>query len=92
MTASVTLADIKFDCRYIKQYHEVSFLVPRALIDRRGRVVGIIPRFMREREWAHTGISELRLVDVRQDEAHAFSRRALRQGETDAAGRARSPT
>lgn len=28
-----------------------------------GRVVGIIPRFMREREWAHTGISELRLVD-----------------------------
>lgn len=29
-----------------------------------GRVVGIIPRFMREREWAHTGISELRLVDT----------------------------
>lgn len=28
-----------------------------------GRVVGIIPRFMREREWAHTGITELRLVD-----------------------------
>ncbi|GAB1411636.1 MAG: N-methylhydantoinase A [Candidatus Desulfobacillus denitrificans] len=27
--------DIKFDCRYIKQYHEVSFLVPRDLIDRR---------------------------------------------------------
>ena len=27
--------DIKFDCRYIKQYHEVSFLVPRELIDRR---------------------------------------------------------
>ena len=27
--------DIKFDCRYIKQYHEVSFLVPRALIDKR---------------------------------------------------------
>ncbi len=26
--------DIKFDCRYIKQYHEVSFLVPRELIDR----------------------------------------------------------
>ena len=31
-----------------------------------GRVVGIIPRFMREREWAHTGISELRLVDDMQ--------------------------
>lgn len=29
-----------------------------------GCVVGIIPRFMREREWAHTGISELRLVDT----------------------------
>lgn len=29
-----------------------------------GRVVGIIPRFMREREWAHTGITELRLVDT----------------------------
>jgi N-methylhydantoinase A len=27
--------DIKFDCRYIKQYHEVSFLVPRELVDRR---------------------------------------------------------
>jgi N-methylhydantoinase A len=26
---------VKFDCRYIKQYHEVSFLVPRALIERR---------------------------------------------------------
>ena len=29
-----------------------------------GRVVGIIPRFMREREWAHTGITELRLVET----------------------------
>ena len=27
--------DVKFDCRYIKQYHEVSFLVPRELIARR---------------------------------------------------------
>ena len=27
--------DIKFDCRYVKQYHEVSFLVPQALIDGR---------------------------------------------------------
>ena len=25
--------DVKLDCRYIKQYHEVSFLVPRELID-----------------------------------------------------------
>ena len=27
--------EIKFDCRYIRQYHEVSFVVPRALIDAR---------------------------------------------------------
>lgn len=27
--------DLKLDCRYIKQYHEVSFVVPRELIDRR---------------------------------------------------------
>jgi len=26
--------EVSFDCRYIKQYHEVSFPVPRALIDR----------------------------------------------------------
>ncbi|HMM55357.1 MAG TPA: hydantoinase/oxoprolinase family protein [Candidatus Desulfobacillus sp.] len=26
--------DVRLDCRYIKQYHEVSFLVPRELIDR----------------------------------------------------------
>ena len=26
--------EIRFDCRYIKQYHEVSFLVPRELIER----------------------------------------------------------
>jgi N-methylhydantoinase A len=27
--------EVKFDCRYIKQYHEVSFAVPRELIDSR---------------------------------------------------------
>ncbi|MBJ19047.1 MAG: TIGR00730 family Rossman fold protein [bacterium] len=31
-----------------------------------GEVVGIIPRFMRELEWAHPGLSELRLVDDMQ--------------------------
>jgi len=30
--------DVKFDCRYIKQYHEVSFSVPRELIDSRDTV------------------------------------------------------
>lgn len=32
-----------------------------------GRVIGIIPRFMRELEWAHGAITELRLVDDMQD-------------------------
>jgi hypothetical protein len=31
-----------------------------------GSVVGIIPRFMHEFEWAHPGLSELRLVDDMQ--------------------------
>jgi len=29
-----------------------------------GRVVGIQPRFMAEREWTHTGLSELHLVET----------------------------
>jgi N-methylhydantoinase A len=36
--------DVKFDCRYIKQYHEVSFSVPRELIDSRD-TVGIARAF-----------------------------------------------
>ena len=31
-----------------------------------GDVIGILPRFMRELEWAHPGITELRLVDDMQ--------------------------
>jgi hypothetical protein len=31
-----------------------------------GQVVGIIPRFMRELEWAHSGLTELRLVEDMQ--------------------------
>ncbi len=31
-----------------------------------GRVLGIIPRFMRDLEWAHSGLTELRLVDDMQ--------------------------
>jgi len=27
--------EVRFDCRYIRQYHEVSFVVPRALLDAR---------------------------------------------------------
>lgn len=37
-----------------------------AALARGGRVLGIIPRFMREREWAHPGLTELRLVDDMQ--------------------------
>jgi N-methylhydantoinase A len=39
--------DVKFDCRYIKQYHEVSFVVPRALVDARD-VAGIAAAFHAE--------------------------------------------
>lgn len=35
-------------------------------LDAGGRVLGIIPRFMRELEWAHSGLTELRLVDDMQ--------------------------
>jgi uncharacterized protein (TIGR00730 family) len=30
---------------------------------RGGRVVGVLPRFMRELEWGHAGLSQLELVD-----------------------------
>lgn len=33
------------------------------ILEEGGRVVGVIPRFMYEVEWAHTGITELRVVD-----------------------------
>ncbi|MEK7362028.1 MAG: hydantoinase/oxoprolinase family protein [Pseudomonadota bacterium] len=39
--------EVKFDCRYIKQYHEVSFPVPRELIDRRD-AAGIASAFHAE--------------------------------------------
>jgi N-methylhydantoinase A len=39
--------EIKFDCRYIRQYHEVSFVVPRALIDARD-AAGIAQAFHAE--------------------------------------------
>lgn len=35
-------------------------------LSERGEVIGIIPRFMRELEWAHAGLSELRLVEDMQ--------------------------
>ena len=29
-----------------------------------GRIVGVIPRFMMEREWGHTGLTELQVVET----------------------------
>jgi uncharacterized protein (TIGR00730 family) len=43
-----------------------------------GRVVGVLPNFMREREWAHLGLSELHLVDTMHE------RKALMLQEADA--------
>ena len=40
--------------------------VADAALDEGGHVVGIIPRFMRELEWAHRGIQELELVEDMQ--------------------------
>lgn len=40
--------------------------VANAALAAGGPVVGIIPRFMRELEWAHEGLTELRLVDDMQ--------------------------
>jgi uncharacterized protein (TIGR00730 family) len=43
-----------------------------------GRVVGVLPRFMREREWAHLGLTELHLVDTMHE------RKALMLQDADA--------
>jgi uncharacterized protein (TIGR00730 family) len=43
-----------------------------------GRVVGVLPRFMQEREWAHLGLTELHLVETMHE------RKALMLEEADA--------
>jgi len=43
-----------------------------------GRVIGVIPRFMVDLEWGHTGLSELRVVD------HLHERKRLLIEGTDA--------
>jgi uncharacterized protein (TIGR00730 family) len=40
------------------------------------RVLGIIPRFMRDLEWAHSGLTELRLVDDMQQRKREMLRMA----------------
>jgi uncharacterized protein (TIGR00730 family) len=41
-----------------------------------GRVLGIIPRFMQQLEWAHPGLSELRLVEDMQQRKREMLRMA----------------
>ena len=41
-----------------------------------GRVVGVIPRAMVEREWAHSGLSELIVVDTMHARKAAMAKRA----------------
>ena len=39
-------------------------------ISQRGRVIGILPKFMQELEWGHKGLSELRLVEDLRTRKH----------------------
>ncbi len=39
-------------------------------LGKRGRVVGILPRFMADLEWGHPGLSELRLVEDMRTRKH----------------------
>ncbi len=39
-------------------------------LSRGGRVVGILPRFMAELEWGHTGLSELQVVEDMRSRKH----------------------
>jgi len=47
-------------------------------LDNGGQVVGIIPHFMVDREWAHAGVSELIRVDTMHE------RKARMESESDA--------
>lgn len=50
--------------------------VANAVLERGGRVVGIIPRFMERVEWAHKGLSELVLVDDMRERKQLMLERA----------------
>jgi uncharacterized protein (TIGR00730 family) len=39
-------------------------------LSKRGRVVGVIPRFMQEWEWDHKGLSELQVVENMRERKH----------------------
>ena len=48
-----------------------------AALARGGSVIGVIPRFMRELEWAHAGLTELQLVE----DMHERKREMLRMAD-----------
>ena len=84
--------DIKFDCRYIKQYHEVSFLVPRKAVA--GGDVGAIARafhdehnrlygYSLEQENAPIEIINVRVQSIGQTDKPAYREEAW--SGTDAA-------
>jgi len=39
-------------------------------ISRRGKIIGVLPKFMQELEWGHSGLSELRLVEDMRARKH----------------------
>ncbi len=84
--------DIKFDCRYIKQYHEVSFLVPRKAVA--GGDIGAIARafhdehnrlygYSLEQENAPIEIINVRVQSIGQTDKPAYREEAW--SGTDAA-------
>lgn len=41
-------------------------------LERQGRVVGVLPRFMEELEWGHSALSELRIVEDMRTRKHVM--------------------
>ncbi len=65
--AARRLGEVLAEARYTVVYGGGAVGSMGALADgalaRGGRVVGVLPRFMQELEWGHTGLSELQLVE-----------------------------
>jgi len=51
-------------------------VVADAVLANGGKVIGVLPRFMAEKELAHTGITELRLVDTMHERKQLMAERA----------------
>ncbi len=60
---------VKFDCRYLKQYHEVSFLVPQALLQVRDtKAIGELFHDEHDRLYGYAlkgGESEVEIINIR---------------------------